>query len=36
MPPFEVQATVVIDRFTIHRGLSDEVNSARFVRVAAD
>ena len=32
-PPSEgVPATVVIDRFTIHRGLSDEVNSARFVR----
>jgi hypothetical protein len=25
--------TIVIDRFTIHRGLSDEVNSARLVRV---
>ena len=25
-------ATIVIDEFTIHRGLSDEVNSARFVR----
>jgi hypothetical protein len=25
--------TVVIDRFTIHRGMSDEVNSARLVRV---
>lgn len=33
-PPGEgVGATVVIDRFTIHRGLSDEVNSARLVRV---
>lgn len=26
------RATFVIDRLTIHRGLSDEVNSARFVR----
>jgi hypothetical protein len=33
-PPSEgVPATIVIDRFTIHRGLSDEVNSARFVRL---
>lgn len=24
--------SIVIDRFTIHRGMSDEVNSARFVR----
>ena len=32
-PPIDgVGATVVIDRFTIHRGLSDEVNSARLVR----
>lgn len=32
-PPSEgVGATVVIDRFTIHRGLTDEVNSARLVR----
>jgi hypothetical protein len=32
-PPSEgVEATVVIDRFTIHRGLTDEVNSARLVR----
>lgn len=32
-PPSDgVGATVVIDRFTIHRGLSDEVNSARLVR----
>lgn len=31
-PPSEgVPATIVIDNFTIHRGLSDEVNSARFV-----
>jgi len=31
-PPSEgVAATIVVDRFTIHRGLSDEVNSARFV-----
>lgn len=28
-----VRATIVIDAFTIHRGLSDEVNSARFVRL---
>jgi hypothetical protein len=27
-----VPVTVVIDRFTINRGLSDQVNSARFVR----
>lgn len=33
-PPSEgVPATIVIDRFTIHRGHSDEVNSARFVRL---
>jgi hypothetical protein len=33
-PPSEgVQATIVIDEFTIHRGLSDEVNSARLVRL---
>ena len=32
-PPSEgVRATIVIDRFTIHRGMSDEVNSARFLR----
>ena len=31
-PSEGVPATVVIDRFTIHRGLSDEVNSARLVR----
>jgi hypothetical protein len=31
-PPSEgVPATIIIDSFTIHRGLSDEVNSARFV-----
>ena len=29
-------ARVVIDRFTIHRGLSDQVNSARLVRVIRD
>ena len=29
----ERDASVVIDRFTIHRGMSDEVNSARLVRV---
>ena len=27
------KATVIIDRFVIHRGLSDQVNSARLVRV---
>jgi hypothetical protein len=33
-PPSEgIPATVVIGRFTIHRGVSDEVNSARLVRV---
>jgi hypothetical protein len=33
-PPSEgVYATVVIERFTIHRGGSDEVNSAAFVRL---
>jgi hypothetical protein len=32
----ERPARIVIDRFTIHRGLSDQVNSARFVRVAGD
>lgn len=33
-PPGEgVGATLVIDRFTIYRGLTDEVNSARFVRL---
>lgn len=33
-PPSDgVAATIEIDRFTIHRGLSDEVNSARFVRL---
>jgi hypothetical protein len=32
-PPSEgVAATVVVERFTIHRGLSDEVNEALFVR----
>jgi hypothetical protein len=31
-PGDSVRATVVIDRLTIHRGMSDEVNSARFVR----
>jgi hypothetical protein len=29
----ERDASVVVDRFTIHRGMSDEVNSARLVRV---
>lgn len=32
---WDVPATVVIDRFTIHRGLSDQVNSARLVRVTS-
>ena len=32
-PSTGVRATIVIDRFTIHRGLSDEVNAARLVRV---
>ena len=33
-PPSEgVPATIVIDQFTIHRGLSDEVNSARLVKL---
>ncbi len=31
-PSDSARATVLIDRLTIHRGLSDEVNSARFVR----
>jgi hypothetical protein len=31
-PGDSARATVVIDRLTIHRGMSDEVNSARFVR----
>ena len=35
-PPSDgVAATIEIDRFTIHRGLGDEVNSARFVRLVA-
>jgi hypothetical protein len=33
-PPSEgVGVTIVVDQFTIHRGLSDEVNSARFIRL---
>jgi hypothetical protein len=32
-PEEERDAPIVIDRFTIHRGLSDQVNSARLVRV---
>ena len=33
-PPSEgIPATIVVDQFTIHRGLSDEVNSARFIRL---
>jgi len=31
-PGDSAPATIVIDRLTIHRGLSDEVNTARFVR----
>ena len=31
-PGDSAPATIVIDRLTIHRGMSDEVNSARFVR----
>lgn len=31
-PGDSARATIVIDRLTIHRGMSDEVNSARFVR----
>ncbi|HJU75694.1 MAG TPA: hypothetical protein VJ717_18260 [Gemmatimonadaceae bacterium] len=31
----DAPATIVIDRFTIHRGLSDEVNAARLVRVVS-
>ena len=35
-PPSDgVRATIVIDRFTIHRNLSDAVNSARFRRLSA-
>jgi hypothetical protein len=33
-PGTERAATVVVDRFTIERGLTDQVNSARLVRVA--
>ena len=32
-PGVERKATLVVDRFVIHRGLSDQVNSARLVRV---
>jgi hypothetical protein len=35
-PSDSVPARIVIDRFTIHRGLSDQVNSARLVRVIRD
>jgi hypothetical protein len=34
-PSDSVRASIVIDDFTIHRGLSDQVNSARFVRAVA-
>lgn len=34
-PPSEgTNATIIVDRFNIHRGLTDEVNSARLRRVA--
>ena len=32
-PGVEFPATIIVDAFTIHRGLSDQVNSARLVRV---
>lgn len=32
-PSEGIAATIVIDQFTIHRGLTDEVNSARLVRI---
>ena len=32
-PGIEREASVVVDRFTIHVGMSDEVNGARLVRV---
>jgi hypothetical protein len=32
-PSDSTAATIVIERFTINRGLSDQVNSAKFVRV---
>ena len=32
-PGVEREASVVVDRFTIHMGMSDEVNGARLVRV---
>lgn len=32
----DIAATIVIDEFTIHRGLTDEVNSARLVEVVSD
>ena len=32
-PGNEVPLTVVIDRFTINRGLSDQINTARLIRV---
>ena len=35
-PSEGIAATIVIDQFTINRGLSDEVNSARLVRVVQD
>ena len=34
-PDDRQSATIVIERFTIHRGLSDEVNAARLVSVRA-
>ena len=36
LPPSEgVRATVVVDRFAVHRNLSDAFNTARLLRVAA-
>ena len=32
-PGDSAQVTVVVDRFTIHRGFSDQVNAARLTRV---
>ena len=34
-PTDSARATIRIDEFTIHRGMSDQVNSARFVRLIA-
>jgi hypothetical protein len=35
-PSEGIAATIVIDQFTIHRGLTDEVNSARLVRIVQE